>query len=166
MIYFVTEEWLKGKTHITQNVDAQDLAPYLELSAITYLVPILGHNFYNELLIKYNNGTTNVDEDLLIEYIRPVVGFYSAYEAVPNLSYRISNKGIQSQFGEYSGSEGLVVLDYIRRNILKFCKLNENNLRTFLKENKDKYSGYTNNNKNIISPDKKDRGNITGFTAI
>ena len=49
MIYFVTEAFIKDKTHITQNVDAKDLAPYIPMSVKVYIEPILGYTLFGTL---------------------------------------------------------------------------------------------------------------------
>lgn len=154
MIYFVTEQFIKTKTNITQNVDAKDLAPYIALSVKTYIQPILGYTFTNELLTKFNAGTTSAEEDELIEFIQYVTAFYSAYDAVPFLSFRVSNKGLQSQSGDYSASEGIGAVEYIRQNILKFAKVHEGNMRGFLDLNCDLFPTYKSTaNKEITAPD-------------
>jgi hypothetical protein len=155
MIYFVTETFLKNKTHITQNVDAKDLAPYIPMSVKTYVQPILGYRFTEDLLAKYNAGTLTTNEEALVEFIQYVTAFYAAYDAIPNLTFRVSNKGIQSQFGDYSGSEGVATVEYIRNNVIKFAKVHESNMRAFLELNKDDYPLYTDEtNKEIESPDQ------------
>jgi len=167
MIYFVTEEFIKNNTHITQNVDAQDIAPYLQIAAISYIQPILGYRFYNDLLTKFNASTLNQDEEVLVEFIKYVVAFYATYEAVPNLTFRITNKGIQSQSGQYSASESIDVLNYIRRNIVKYAKIKEDEMREYLYENKDLFTLYNDSsNKDIVSPDGKRNENRGGITSI
>lgn len=167
MIYFVTEQFIKNNTHITQNVDAEDLGPYIHISAITYVQPILGYTFFNDILNKYNNNTLNSDEQELVEFIQYVVAFYAAYEAVPNITFRISNKGIQSQNGQFSNNETLEVLDYIRRNIVKFAKMKEDELREYLYENEDNFPLYkSDSNETIVKPDLKRDQNKGGITSI
>lgn len=157
MIYFVTEAFIKDKTHLTQNVDAGDIAPYIPMAVKTYAQPILGYRFTNDLLTKFNAGTTSADEDELIEQIQYFVAFYAAYDAVPNISFRVSNKGVQSQFGDYSASEGIATVEYIRRNIKKFVDTYENQLRKWLELNEDKFALYTSEtNKEIEGPDQQD----------
>ena len=154
MIYFVTEAFIKDKTHITQNVDAKDLAPYIPMSVEVYIEPILGYTFTQDLLVKFNAGTTDPLEDELIDFIKYTTAFYAAFDAVPNLSFRISNKGVQSQSGDYSASEGIAAVEYIRTNILKFAKVHEGNLREFLQLNKDNFPLYEDpTNKEITAPD-------------
>jgi len=155
MIYFVTENFLKTKTHITQNVDAGILSPFIPMAVKSYLQPILGYRFTNDLLTKYNDNTLSPEEEELVDFIQYVVAFYAAYIAVPSLSFRVSNKGVQSQFGDYTASEGVATVEYIRNNILSFARDNESNLRAFLELNKESYPLYLEKiNKEIQSPDR------------
>lgn len=156
MIYFVTEEFLKTKTHVTKNVDASDLSPFIPLAVKTYVQPILGYRFTEELLTKFNAGTTTAEEDELIEFIQFVTAFYAAYDAAPNISFKITNKGIQSQSGDYSASDGIAAVEYIRTNILKFAKVHESNMRAFLELNKAYFPLYLDKvNKEIEAPDNE-----------
>jgi hypothetical protein len=155
MIYFVTEQFIKDNTAITHNVDAKDLAPFIPMAVKTYVQPILGFNFTNDLLVKFNNGTTSAEEDELIEFIQYMTALWAAYDAIPNISFRVSNKGIQSQSGDYSASEGIAAVEYIRTNVQKFAYIYENNMRKFLALNKDSFPLYLDElNKEIQAPDK------------
>lgn len=156
MIYFVTEKFIKNKTHITQNVDAGDLAPYIPLAVKTYIQPILGYRFTEDLLTKFNGGTTSAQEDELIENIQYMAAFFAAYDAVPNITYKISNKGVNSQYGDYVSNEGISVVEYIRQNIYKFAKIYEQQLRDFLDLYCDDFPLYkSNTNKELQAPDKE-----------
>lgn len=155
MIYFVTETFLKDKTPITQNVSAKDLAPFMEMTVRTYIQPILGYNFTKELLTKYNDETLSNIENELVEFIQFVTAFYSVFDAIPSLTFRISNKGIQSQFGDYQNSEGVATVTYLQNNMLKFAKVHESNLRAFLELNKSEFPTYLAEiNKEIAAPDQ------------
>jgi sulfur relay (sulfurtransferase) DsrC/TusE family protein len=164
MIYYITEQFLKNKTPITQNVDAKDLAPFMEMTVRTYIQPILGYNFNNELLEKFNDETLSVIETELVEFIQFVVAFYATYDAIPSLTFRISNKGIQSQFGDYQNSEGVATVEYLRNNMLKFARVHESNLRAFLDLNKAEFPTYLATiNEQIEAPDKGQTRNSTSW---
>lgn len=155
MIYFVTETFLKDKTPITQNVSAKDLAPFMEMTVRTYIQPILGYNFTKELLTKYNDETLSNIETELVEFIQFVTAFYAVFDAIPSLTFRISNKGVQSQFGDYQNSEGVATVTYLQNNMLKFAKVHESNLRAFLELNKAEFPTYLAEiNKEIAAPDQ------------
>lgn len=158
MKYFIDEEFLKNKTQVTQNVDASDLSPYIAMASRMYLPPILGHNFYIEILDKYNNDTLNGDETELVEFIKYVVGFWTVYEAAPNLTYRLGSKGLQAQSGEFSSEVGIQILDRMQRQYQKMAEDRSNELRAYLLENKDKFEGYTKDNDDITKPDGQRNG--------
>ena len=156
MIYYVTESFIKNKTHLTQNVDASDIAPYIPMAVSTYIQPILGYRFNLDLLDKFNAGTLSSDEEELVDFVKYMAAFYAAYDAIPNISFRVTNKGVQSQFGDYSASEGIQTIEYIRNNVLKFAKIYENNLREWLELNKELFSLYEDKtNKEIQAPDER-----------
>jgi len=154
MIYFVTETFLKDNTPITGNVDAKDLAPFMRTTVTTYVYNMLGYTFTHDLLTKYNAGTLNAKESELVEFLQYMVSYYAAYDAAPHVSFRLSNKGVQSQSGDYSASEGISAVEYVRREYLKFAKVFESNTRAFLELNKDEFALYTDEtNQDIEAPD-------------
>lgn len=163
---FVTEKFLKDTTQITDQVDGRDLSPFTAVVGTTYIQPILGYTFYNYLLAQSNAGNLNTEEEALVDYIKYCMAFYIAYEAAPFVTFRISNKGIVSQSGEFANSESVNTVEYIRRQQLKFAKRYEDRLRSFLHENKDDYPQYLDDsNDDIVRPDKqtKPKSNITAI---
>ena len=104
MNYFITETYLKTNTPITANVDVTDVTPYIATQAQLRVMPILGTTFYNYLLTKYNAQTLTNVEEALVAYIQPVIAWRSAEDAVFGLTYQLKNKGLQTQFGDFSSS--------------------------------------------------------------
>lgn len=155
MIYYVTETFLKQKTPITKNVDASDLAPFIEMSVKAYLEPILGYNFNKELLTKFNNNTLNTIETELVDFLQYVVSFYAAYDSVPHVTFRFSAKGIQSQFGEFTGAETIQTVEFVQQSFLSFARIYEARLRSFLALNKESFPTYLSSlNREIEAPDQ------------
>lgn len=155
MIYFIDENFLKTNTSITGNVDARDLAPFIPITCKLMIEPILGYTFTNHLLSAFNNGTLTTDETTLVGFIKYTLAYYSAYEAIPSLSFRISSKGVQSQRGDYSDAVGIAEIEYLRNGILKTAKSFEGNLRNYLRENKSLFPLYKDpTNESITSPDQ------------
>ena len=106
MNYFITETYLKTNTPITANVDVTDVTPYIATQAQLRVMPILGTLFYNYLLAAYNAQALNPDEETLVGFIQPVIAWRSAEDAVFGLTYQLKNKGLQTQFGDFSASVG------------------------------------------------------------
>jgi hypothetical protein len=135
MTYFITESYLKTNTPITKNVDVTDVAPYIRPTAEMRLMPILGTYFYNYMLSGYNAQTLNNDEEDLVEKIQPVVAWRSAEQAVFGLSYQLKNKGLQSQFGDYSNNVSEVA--FAMEHYGQMAAFFEKRLISWLLDNKD-----------------------------
>lgn len=165
MIYFVDEQFIKVNTQLSKNIDWSDIAPNIRVAAITYPRNQLGKVFFDDLLSKFNAGTLSSIEDELVELVKYITAFRAADLTVPFLSFSIKNKGIQSQSGNFSASEGLEVLNYMRNEIKKFAHIKEKELKEFLKENEKDFPLYTSeDNKKIVKPEAPESG--TGFDII
>lgn len=169
MIYFVTESYIKSKTPITQNVDVNEITPFIATVSDMRIQPILGTYFYNDILTKYNAQTLTADETTLVSKIQPCIAWYAAADAVFALTYQLKNKGLQKQNGDYSES---VTAEEVADGIEYYqAKANfyEQRLRVWLKENKALFTNFTSSDntdsdmKPNIDPNDSGYGN---FMAI
>lgn len=143
MIYFITENYLKTNTPITANVDVNDVTPYIATQAQLRVMPVLGTVFYNYLLTKYNNQTLTNDEETLVAYIQPVIAWRSAEDAVFGLTYQLKNKGLQTQFGDFSGSVTRSEVAFGMEHYAQKAAFFEQRLIKYLLANKDLYPEFT-----------------------
>lgn len=143
MIYFITETYLKTNTPITANVDVTDVTPYIATQAQLRVMPILGTVFYNHLLTAYNAQTLNPDEEVLVSYIQPVIAWRSAEDAVFGLTYQLKNKGLQTQFGDFSSSVGRSEVAFGMEHYAQKASFFETRLTRYLIANKDLYPEFT-----------------------
>lgn len=165
MIYFVTEAVIKTKTNLNRNIDFAEIVPNIKVAAIQYVRTILGKKFFDDILNKFNEGTLDADELELVEIIELIVAYRAADLTLPYITFSFKNKGIQSQFGDNSGSEGLDVLNYMRNEVRKFAATKENELKSFLELNKKLFPLYTSNeNKEIVAPSEGEQD--LGFDII
>lgn len=163
--YFVTENFIKTRTQVSQNVDFDDIAPNIRVAAIDYIRPILGKEFFDDLLEKYNNQTLNSDEEELVEIIQMIVAYRAVDATIPFVTFRISNKGVSALNGEFSTSEGLNVINYLRNELKQAASTKEDELKNFLKLRADDFPIYkSKTNKEIVEP--QDPYDETGFDII
>ena len=139
MLYFITETYLKTNTPITANVDVTDVTPYIATQAQLRVQPILGTVFYKYLLNKYNAQTLTNDEQKLVEFIQPVVAWRSAEDAVFGLSYQLKNKGLQTQFGDNSGSVSRSEVSFGMEHFAQKASFFEARLIRYLLANKNTF---------------------------
>lgn len=136
MIYFVTENYLKVNTPITANVDVTDVFPYVKPASDMRVQAILGSYFYAYLLGAYNAQTLNNDEETLVEKIQPVVAWRAAEQAAFGLTYQLKNKGIQTQFGDYSNNVSQSETAFVMDHYGQMAAFYEKRLTNYLLENK------------------------------
>ena len=149
MLYFITETYLKTNTPITANVDVTDVTPYIKTQADLRVQPILGSVFYNYLLAEYNAQTLNPNEETLVGFIQPVVAWRSAEDAIFGLTYQLKNKGLQTQFGDNSGSVSRAEVafgmehyaqkaSFFEQRLIRYLLANKNSFPLFIsQENRD-----------------------------
>jgi hypothetical protein len=143
MNYFITETYLKTNTPITANVDVTDVTPYIATQAALRIMPILGTTFYNYLLAEYNAQTLNPDEEILVTFIQPVIAWRSAEDAIFGLTYQLKNKGLQTQFGDYSASVSRGDVAFGMEHYAQKASFYEQRLIRYLIANKDLYPEFT-----------------------
>jgi hypothetical protein len=95
------------------------------------------------MLNKYNTQTLTNDEETLVEFIQPVVAWRSAEDAVFGLSYQLKNKGIQTQFGDYSGSVSRAEVAFSMEHYAQKASFYEQRLIKYLLANKNLYPQFT-----------------------
>ena len=169
MIYFVTETYIKSKTPITQNVDVNEITPFIATCSDMRIQPILGTYFYNDILTKYNAQTLSADETTLVSKIQPCIAWYAAADAVFALTYQLKNKGLQKQSGDYSESVSREEVGDGIEYYQSKANFYEQRLRIWLKENKDLFTNFTStdNTDSDMKPNTDpDNSGYSNFIAI
>ena len=165
--YFLSPLYLKQNTPVGDSVDDQLIVPMVRTSAENYLRPLLGTFFFNDLLGKYNAQTLNPDEEILVvDYIKTSVCWRAASELVYSVGYKIRNKGVQVESGEFSqpadGQWAAQLIGHYR----KFGENYEHQMIKFLVANKDLYPELTSDlNTDSLIKNQHCGGNLNTFDA-
>ena len=166
-LYFITEVYLKNQTGISLNVDSQDIMPHVQVASDLYMSLVLGQEYYDYLLVKYNAQTLSATELLLVEHIQPSVAWRAGELALPFSAIQIKNKGPQVQSGDFSSAPdrgGLNTLIHATKGRAEYY---ENRVKRFLKLNKIDYPLWTAAS-NLVDtpPDKRSSWDGNGLTFI
>ena len=158
---FVTEEKIKSFTGIDENVTPALLYPFILQAQDFYIQQTCGTKLYNkikELVVDKVSGGTPIPQDyktLLDEYISPTVLHYGYYQALPQIKYRTTGKGVISGTSEVAQSITLEELQYLRNSVFDSAKFYNERLRDFLvayQANYPEYQSYT--NKDGMAPNR------------
>lgn len=114
----INEKWLKEFSPIPLNYNMKELHNYVKLAEAIWLVPIIGNDFYEELLEQVeDNNLSEENSTALVEAIWPYLGFAVAYEALPILWAHISEVGITKGKSDNSDSLDLKDMTYVSQHL-------------------------------------------------
>jgi hypothetical protein len=166
-LYFITETYLKGTTAISNNVDTQDVMPYVRPAAELNTSLLLGREYFDYLVTAYNAASVTSAEITLVEHIQPAVAWRAASIALSFAWSQFKNKGPQKQNGDYSIDLDLQSLGYMRNEYENMAEYYENRLTRFLQLNKDDYPGWTaSSNDDDTPPDSTSNWDDNGMFII
>lgn len=167
MDYFANEADIKDDYNINKNVDWDSIKPNVEVAAIEHVRPVLGLRFFEDLLEKYNNNNVVGDEIPLVTLITKIVVYRATDKAIPFITLKISNKGVQRMSGDWSDGAELRELDYLRNEIQGIAGTYERELERYLCLYEKKFPLWrSKENREVISPSNAPEGQSTGIEFI
>lgn len=132
-VKFVSSEFIKENTTIQDNVDDDIIVPYIYKVQDRYLQQSLGTTFYEHLKLAIINQTlTNDEDDLIRDYIQPMITEYVVYELLPHINYKLTNKAVSTQNSEYSNPSSLDEVKYLRYSVRDMADFYLKRLNKFL----------------------------------
>ncbi len=113
----VTENYLKGFTPISKNIDIEEVTPFLEEVELIDVRELVGRPLYDDIKTKYIDKTLNANEIELVNLLKRGISYKSAAQALPFLNTKITSKGVQKLRGDYSEAGSMEEMKYLRREL-------------------------------------------------
>ena len=159
----ISEARLKKITSIDDNVEPDDLVPFITQAQDLKIQSVLGTYFYNNLKDDIANGSVSDDDrTLLNDYIAPLLANYALYLALPSLNFKVKNKAVLNPTSEESNSTGLDELKYLRQSVRDTAEFYEQRLLDYLCDFATLFPDYVNPDGYGMKPEhvKKSTGGI------
>lgn len=146
--YFVSESWLKDFAPISRYMDIELVKPFLMQAQDMFIQPVLGTEFYEELMTSVAGATVSSDQARLLTLVRPAVAYYALYSALPFISVQLRNAGavkvenpnvVPAEKREVDAlrSEVKTVGDFYTQRVLKFLRDNRDLFPTYVNQDSD-----------------------------
>lgn len=133
IVKFVSPNYIKENTPIQQNIDDDIMVPYIVAAQDIYIQQALGSKFYQHLKDAIVANTLNTDEDNLIrDYIAPVITQFTFYELIPHINYKMTNKAVSQQSSEFSTPSGLDEIKFLRQSVRDLAEFYLKRLNKYL----------------------------------
>jgi hypothetical protein len=157
-ILFISEQYLKQFTVLSDNVDPKIIRPNIRKAMDKYIQPILGTNLYNTLEINIINSSGNMSPNnyktLMDLYILPAMKEWCMYEMRYDIGVKWRNKGMQTQTSDNSASLSLNDMERIGNKFKDDAEFYSKRLVDYLCENSDLFTEYDDNSGAQMSPTK------------
>lgn len=132
-VYFISEELLKNRTAINDNVDSGELRFCIQTAQNLNIQETLG----NELFLKiqddvYNNTITGDYKNLLDTYIVPATIAWSYYHGLDNFFVKWMNVGLVQNRTEQGGNIDFRAFQFLKNNAKSQAEFYDNNMRRYL----------------------------------
>ena len=142
---FISEQRLESLTAIHDNVEPDDLMPYVVQAQDVYIQDIVGTTLYNHLKNQIIGGTlTGAETTLIDDYLANTAANYALYMALPTLNYKFKNKAVLSPSAEEAVNVGLDELKYLRDSVLDTAQYYAQRAIDYLCNNESDFPTYQN----------------------
>lgn len=158
----INDKWLKEFSPYPLNYNTKEIQNYIKLAEVQYILPLIGNEFYEELLDQVKNNTlTPENSTALIEVIYPILGFSVAYEALPLTWAKISEVGVVKSSSDNSEPLTLKDLTLVQQHLKAQVAVRIDYAKHWLCEHQDSFAlldlcgcGCENCSKNKLSNNK------------
>jgi len=163
----ISENRLKKLTSIHENVEPDDLMPFVTQAQDLKIQDILGTKFYNNLKDSIvADDLTAAEDELLDEYIAPTLANYALYYALPHINYRVQNKAVLNPTSEESNAVDLEQLKFLRQAVRDTAEFYESRLREYLCDFSNDFPDYLNPGTDGMMPSATKNSTSGIFTPV
>lgn len=136
----INDKWLKEFSPIPLNYNMKELHNYVKLAETIWLEPILGQDFYEELLDQVaDNDLSEENSTALVEAIYPYLGFAVALEALPMTWAKISEVGVTKGKSDNSDSLDQKEMTYVSQHLRAQVEARKDYCKRWLCERQEHY---------------------------
>jgi hypothetical protein len=151
----ISENYLKEYTNINKNVDMTILTPILQEVQDFYIIPLLGTNLYNEVLGQVTASTVTALNQTLLDLVVPCMLHYAKMEAMPDMKYRLMNKGVMIKNSENSSAADLAEIQFLMDRSKNKAEIYAQRVTNYLNRYVSSYPLYiSNSERDEIMPNK------------
>ena len=135
-VLLVSEQRMKQWTSLDNNIRIDVLTPSILNAQEIYIQDTLGTNFFDRLKAGVKANDLTADESTFLrDYVGPTLMQYALYLLLPNLKYKMVEKGILNGTSEETQPTTLQELQYLRESSMETAQFYDQRMKEFLIQN-------------------------------
>ena len=136
---------IKANNFVDENVDDKYIRNSIVIAMNLHMMPFLGTGLFDEIKGQIENETiTAANQSLLSDYIQPALEWWTLYELIEPLTYKISNKSIMKKSSENSSPISQTEVVNLKNKFQNIAEERTQRLISYLCENSVSYPLYDN----------------------
>jgi len=140
-VLLVSEQRMIQWTSLDNNIRIDVLTPSILNAQQTQIQDALGTKFFNRLKEGVRNNDLTADEEMFLrDYVGPALMQYALYLLLPNLKYKMVEKGILNGTSEETQPTTLQELQYLRETTMELAQFYDQRMREFLIQNPNMFN--------------------------
>jgi len=140
-VLLVSEQRMIQWTSLDNNIRIDVLTPSILNAQSVYTQDALGSKFFNRLKEGVKNNDLTADESMFLrDYVGPSLMQYALYLLLPNLKYKMVEKGIMNGTSEETQPTTLQELQYLRESAMELAQFYDERMREFLIQNPNMFN--------------------------
>ena len=144
-VLLVSEQRMKQWTSLDSNIRIDVLTPSIIQAQDIYIQDTLGTPFYRRLKAGVIANDLNTNESTFLkDFVGPCLIQYSLYLLLPNLKYKMVEKGILNGASEETGATTLDEMKYLRDQAMDMAMFYNNRMLEYLQDNPGMFPLYQN----------------------
>lgn len=156
---FISVAELKKKSFIDGNVDSDKIVQYIEIAQDIHIQNYLGGTLYKKIQSIIVGGTIDDPENanyksLLVDYIKPMLIWYTQASYIPYSSYQINNGGLFKHTSENSETVSAEEMNSLVQKAMNTADFYAKRFIDHMCNNSRLYPEYTNNDSDEMYPDR------------
>lgn len=174
IVLFISEQYIKDTSYFDENVDMKLIRDVIELAQEKYILPLLGTGLYNQIVAQVAAGNVSAANTTLLDsYIQKALKWWTLYEGLDVLTFKLTNKSVVKKNSENSQSVNTDELNRLFDSFGSNAEMYSERLKKYLIANTSTFTLYDNpgSTSDVIWPQKNtyrtsiylgDSGNCSG----
>lgn len=138
----INEAYFKQYSPIPNNYNIKDIEPYFKVAEEIWIKTLIGVPLYEKLLEEVNTNNVSPEDSTLLLMLYPYLAFAITYEALPFISYHLSEVGLTVGHSDNSTAAPVSGINLISTRLRSTLETLKSNFKKWLDDHSDSYPLY------------------------
>ena len=138
----INEAYFKQFSPVPDNYNIKDIEPYFKVAEEIWVKTLIGVPLYEKLLEEVNTNNVSPEDSTLLLMLYPYLAFAITYEALPFISYHLSEVGLTVGHSDNSTAAPVSGINLISTRLRSTLETLKSNFKKWLDDHSDNYPLY------------------------